>query len=301
MSISPKPLSKEDKVAIIATARKITLKEVLPSVQLFASWGLNVVIGQTIGKSYNQFAGNDKERAEELQSMLDDKDIKAIFCARGGYGTTRLLDSLNFDKFIKNPKWLIGYSDITSLLSHLYYKYNIESIHGIMPVNIENRTSNIATDSLKEVLFDGKNTILAPYHTLNKEGEATGELVGGNLSVLYSLLGSESFSDTKDKILFIEDLDEYLYHIDRMMLGLKRAGKLKNIKALLVGSFKDMHDNSIPFGASAYEIIANISKDLNIPIAFNVPCGHIGTENHAFIHGRQTKVVVSATETKIVQ
>lgn len=301
MAITPKLLTSDDRVAIISTARKITLPEVLPSIRLLASWGLQPVVGKTVGKSCNQFAGTDKERAEELQAMIDDSSIKAIFCARGGYGSARILDMVDFSSLEKNPKWIVGYSDVTAILSHIYYKHNIEGIHGIMPINIEDRNENPATKTLKEALFTGKTVIEVQSEDLNIEGEACGELVGGNLSMLYSLLGSESFQDTKDKILFIEDLDEYLYHIDRMMLALKRANKLQNIKGLVVGAFSDMHDNSVPFGKQAEEIIYESIKELNIPVAFNVPCGHIGTNNHAFIHGKQARLTVTKEGSRIEQ
>ena len=301
MSTTPKLLQENDKVAIVSSARKITLPQVLPTIQLLASWGLNPVVGQTIGKNFNQFAGTDKERAEEFQKMLDDDSIKAIFCARGGYGSARILDLVDFSSLKKNPKWIIGYSDVTAILSHVYYRCGIEGVHGIMAINIQDRQHNVAVDSLKQILFEGKNTINADYHFLNTLGCAEGELIGGNLSVLYSLLGSESFGDTKDKILIIEDLDEYLYHIDRMVLALRRANKLGNLKALLVGAFTDMHDNETPFGLSAEQIIKNVCEDLKIPVAFNVPVGHIGTQNNAFIYGRNTKVEITDKGTKIEQ
>jgi muramoyltetrapeptide carboxypeptidase len=302
MSIRPDLLHKGDKIAIIATARKICLEELDASIKLFTSWGLEIIIGNSIGLEENQFAGNDKQRAEDLQRFLDDKDIKAIFCARGGYGTVRIIDKLDFSLFVKYPKWIIGYSDPTVLLSHIYFNYSIETIHGIMPLNIQsNSLSSVAVESLKECLFEGKSINTYSSNQMNILGKAEGDLIGGNLSVLYSLLGSSSFGDTNDKILFIEDLDEYIYHIDRMMQALKRAGKLNKLKGLIVGAFSDMHDNAIAFGKSSEEIILDTVKEYNYPIAFNIPIGHIEQENVACIIGRKTHLIVDKDKVIIEQ
>ncbi len=301
MAKTPQKLKIGDKVAMTAPARKISIPEIFPSIQLFASWGLSTTIGKSIAKGIHQFSASDEEREEDFQQLLDSKEIKAVFCARGGYGTTRILDIINYDKFLVEPKWVVGYSDITAMLMHLYFKYGVESIHGIMPINITDNENSIAYESLKNILFNNTNEIIAPYDNNNICGEAEGDLIGGNLSVIYSLLGSESFASTEGKILFIEDLDEYLYHIDRMLIALKRANKLKSIKALLVGKFVDMHDNTIPFGKNYKEIILEVMKDYNIPIAFDLPIGHIGKENYAFIHGRKSKVIISDNCTVITQ
>ncbi|MBR1774045.1 MAG: LD-carboxypeptidase [Bacteroidales bacterium] len=292
--ITPDTLKKGDSVAIISSARKITEKEVSFAKQLFKSWGLNAVLGKTIGKEDDQFAGDDILRAEDLQTMLDNSEIKAVFFARGGYGSVRILDKINWKSLANNPKWLIGYSDVTAVLMHSYYNASMSSIHGIMPINITDLSENTAVNSLKNILFNGNNEITCPSFPLNRQGRVTGEIIGGNLSVIYSLLGSNSFGDTEDKILFIEDLDEYLYHIDRMMQALKRSGKLNKIKALLVGQMSDMHDNNVPFGKTAYGIIADCLKDTDFPIAFNLPVGHIGTQNHAFIHGKSAEITISS-------
>lgn len=302
MSIKPDLLQKGDKIAIIATARKICLEELDASIKLFSSWGLDIIIGNSIGLEENQFAGNDKQRAEDFQRFLDDKDIKAIFCARGGYGTVRIIDKLDFSLFVKSPKWIIGYSDPTVLLSHIYFNYNIETIHGIMPLNIKPDSLNsVAVESLKECLFEGKSINTYSSNQMNILGKAEGDLIGGNLSVLYSLLGSNSFGDTDGKILFIEDLDEYIYHIDRMMQALKRAGKLNKLKGLIVGAFSDMHDNTIAFGKSSEEIILDTVKEYNYPIAFNIPIGHIEQENVACIIGRNTNLIVDKDKVIIQQ
>lgn len=302
MSIKPDLLHKGDKIAIIATARKICLEELEASIKLFSSWGLDVVIGRSIGLEDNQFAGKDIERALDFQNFLDDKGIKAIFCARGGYGTVKIIDMLNFSIFTKYPKWIIGYSDPTVLLSHIYFNYNIETIHGIMPLNIKSDSLNsVAVESLKNCLFEEKAINTYSSNQMNILGKTEGELIGGNLSVLYSLLGSSSFGDTNDKILFIEDLDEYIYHIDRMMQALKRSGKLNNLKGLIVGSFSDMHDNIIPFGKTSEEIILDTVKEYGYPIAFNIPIGHIEQENVAYIVGRNTSLIVDKNKVIIEQ
>ncbi|MCH3924497.1 MAG: LD-carboxypeptidase [Bacteroidales bacterium] len=301
MTITPRYLQANDKVAIVSTARKITMEEITPAINLFKSWNLDVVVGDTIGLEYNQEAGTDKQRAQDLQRFLDDDTIKAIFCARGGYGTVRILNLINFNDFIYCPKWIVGYSDVTALLSHLYFNYNIEAIHGIMPINITDNKDNVAVNSLKDILFNNKNEIIFNANSLNRKGRSSGEIIGGNLSVLYSLMGSNSFVDTDGKILFIEDLDEYLYHIDRMMMALKRAGKLSNLKGLIVGQMSDMHDNTISFGKTAEEIVFDAVKDYDYPVCFNAPIGHIGENNHAIVYGRETIIDVSCEKVIVSQ
>ncbi len=302
MSIEPKLLSKNDKVAIVSTARKISLSEIEDAIKLFTNWGLEVVVGNTIDLESDQFAGNDTQRAEDIQRFLDDRDIKAIFCARGGYGSVRIIDKLDFSSFLANPKWIIGYSDPTVLLMHIYYNYNIQTIHGIMPLNIrEDNFNSPAIMSLKEVLLKKTSHREFLANNFNKEGKAKGDLIGGNLSILYSLLGSSSFGETAGKILFIEDLDEYLYHIDRIMQALKRAGKLERLAGLIVGDFSSMHDNTIPFGKTANEIIFEAVKDYKYPKAFNIPIGHIEENNVAFVVGRETSLIVEKDKVIIEQ
>lgn len=301
MTAIPPALQQGDKVAIISTACKISSEEIESTKQLLTSWNLNVVIGKTINAQCNQFAGSDDLRAEDLQTMLDDKEITAVFFARGGYGSVRILDMVDWQSLTQNPKWLIGYSDVTAVLMHAYYNANTASVHGIMPVNITDTKTNVAVSSLRNILFGVNNTITAKPHKLNRCGEVSAEVIGGNLSVIYSLLASDSFQNSDDKILVIEDLDEYLYHIDRMMQGLKRAGKLKNLKALIVGQFSDMHDNTIPFGKTACEIIAESVKDYDFPLAFDFPIGHIATNNHAFIHGKAARFNVTPTSVTLIQ
>ncbi len=292
--VTPPYLATGDTVGIISTARKITTAELETFLKMLESWGLNYVLGKSINAESDQFAGNDNIRSEDLQQFLDDSKISAIWCARGGYGTVRIIDRLDFSKFRKNPKWIIGYSDVTVLHSHIH-TFNIETLHANMAMELENKT--IATrDSVKEVLF-GKNyriDMAIQANRLNRKGNAKGILTGGNLSLLYSLIGSPSAIETKGKILFIEDLDEMLYHIDRMMQNFKRNMLLKDLAGLIVGGMSDMRDNTIPFGKTAEEIILEAVAEYSYPVCFNFPAGHIN-DNRALILGREVTLKVEST------
>lgn len=297
----PRLLQQGDKVSIVATARKVSLSEMRPAIDLLNSWGLQVILPKGLFEHCNQFAGDDNNRAQMMQEALDNDDIRAIFCARGGYGTVRIIDKLDFTAFVKNPKWIVGYSDITVLHSHIQKHFGIPTLHAIMPINIPEDASSAPTskypaiDSLKKALFCGPQTELHSHSSTfpNRRGEASAPIVGGNLSILYSLLASPSDIDTDGKILFIEDLDEYLYHIDRMMQSLKRAGKFEHLKGLIVGAMSDMHDNSVPFGKSAEDIIWDAVKDYTYPVWFNAPYGHIETDNIALCLGSPTRLTVN--------
>lgn len=298
--IQPLYLNPGDCVAIAAPARKISQQELAPAVQLLQSWGLEVVIPEHLFDEENQFAGSDDTRAALMQHLLDAPDIRAIFCARGGYGTVRIIDRLDFSNFAESPKWLVGYSDITVLHSHIHRHLGIETLHATMPINIsdkELRHPSPAVATMRRQLFGESLEYACPAHKLNRTGKATGLLVGGNLSMLYSLCGSESDIDTAGKILFIEDLDEYLYHIDRMMMNLKRCGHLAHLAGLVVGQMSDMHDNSIPFGRTAEEIVRDAVAEYGYPVCFNFPAGHNGTENLALKLGHPTRLTVSAEVT----
>ena len=295
--LQPQLLHPGDKVAIVATARKVSHEEMSPAIGLFSSWGLQIVIPPSLYEQHNQFAGDDDIRARMLQDVLDDDSIAAVFCARGGYGTVRIIDKIDFSHFAQHPKWIIGYSDVTVLHSHIHTHYGIATLHAIMPINIpaNAKESNLpAIQSLHDTLFCSPSTSLSATvlnsngSILGRAGKVCAPIVGGNLSMLYSLIGSASDIDTTDKILFIEDLDEYLYHIDRMMQNLKRNGKLAHLKGLMVGAMTDMHDNQIPFGASAEEIIWDAVKEYNYPVGFQAPHGHIGTQNVALTLGIPT-------------
>lgn len=289
--IQPSYLKKGDKIGIVACARKISREEMAPAIEILKSWGLEVVLGKNVFNADNQFSGTDAERSDDLQTMLDTASVKAIISARGGYGTMRIIDKINFENFKKSPKWLVGYSDITVLHSHIH-TLGIETIHATMPINF-NKDAD-ALETLRKALFGEKISYEIDSHSLNRKGVAEGELVGGNLSLLYALTGSASDIDTSGKILFIEDLDEYLYHIDRMMMNLKRSGKLSRLAGLVVGGMTDMKDNAIPFGKTAEEIILDAVKEYNYPVCFRFPAGHVD-KNFALYLGRTVKLEISGT------
>ena len=283
---TPPKLKPGDTIAIVAPARKISLEELNPAIAIFESWGLKVFIHSQLFSTEHQFAGNDAIRTQVFNDCLNNPKVKAIICARGGYGTVRIVDHLQLVNLSTQPKWIIGYSDITVLHSHIHQNTLATTVHATMPINMQAHNAHEASIiSLKQVLMsDDKVEYSMPSHLLNRLGQAEGILVGGNLSVLYSLLGSESDVDTAGKILFIEDLDEYLYHVDRMMQAMKRAGKLANLAGLIVGGMSDMKDNAIPFGKTAEQIIAETAAEYNFPVCFNFPAGH-QPENMSLIFG----------------
>ena len=272
-------------ISIVSPARKVSFEEMSFALDYIRSRGHNPVYDERLFESYHQFAGDDERRAALAQEYLDRDDIDVILCARGGYGTVRIIDRLNFDKFIQKPKWIAGYSDVTVLHAKLQ-SLGCESLHSTMPINFASNTKE-SLDSLFDAIEGRPITYEVPSSDMNISGTAEAQLVGGNISVLYSLLGSDIFPDTDGKILFLEDLDEYLYHIDRMMTALQRAGKLDNIKGLVVGGLTKIHDNNIPFGMNAEEIILEKVRDKNIPVCFNFPAGHID-DNRTLILGRTT-------------
>ncbi len=292
-SITPKRLHKKDIIGIAAPARKISINELQPALDVFKSWNLEVVLASNIHNEYHQYAGTDDQRVKGFQELLDNPEIKAIICARGGYGCVRIIDDLDFSMLKTKPKWICGYSDITVIHSHIFENFGIETIHSTMPINFANNTP-AALESFKKALFGEKVIYKIPANPLNRQGSAKGVLTGGNLSLLYALSGTSSDIYTQGKILFIEDLEEYLYHIDRMMMQLKRGGKLQHLAGLIVGGMNNMNDNEVPFGASAYQIIADAVSEYNYPVCFDFPSGHIDN-NNALIIGRE--VIFSVDET----
>ena len=288
--IRPNYLKEGATVAIVSTARRISKKELIPAITILKKRGLKVVLGTSIGAEDHQFAGNDELRTSDFQTMLDHPEIDAIWCARGGYGTVRIIDQLDFSNFKNHPKWIIGYSDVTVLHAHLH-QLGIETLHAQMPLFIETK-SDATINSINETLFGEKYEIIIPSEKNNINGIASGQLIGGNLSILYSLCGSPSALNTKGKILFIEDLDEYLYHIDRMLQNLKRNGMFDELEGLIVGGMSQMHDNDIPFGKNAAEIILDICSEYDFPITFNFPAGHL-EDNRALILGRKVDLMVN--------
>lgn len=295
-------LSEGDTIRIISTARKISKEEIQTAIDTYESWGLTVEVGEYLFEEDHQFAGTEEQRASDLQAALDDEQLKAIVFARGGYGSVQVVGKVDWSKFRSHPKWLVGYSDITVFHAHLNRQLGLESIHAAMPVNIKKDGSGLSQDALescRKALFGESIEYSFPTSSLNTlTSKVEGELVGGNLSILYNLSGTSSQMDLKDKILFIEDLDEYLYHIDRMFMNLIRSGLLNGCKAVLVGGMSDMNDNTIPYGKTAEEIIVHRLADLGIPICFQVPAGHIH-DNRALLLGRKVSVDASSDSVQL--
>lgn len=299
---TPPYLKAGDQLTIISTARKISQAEVQPAVDLLRSWGLVVKLSPYLFEEDHQFAGSTKTRIMALQEAIDDQDCKAILCARGGYGTVQIIDQVDFSSFIQAPKWIIGYSDVTVLHAHLQEVLGIESIHATMPINFpKDGGSNESTESLRKAVFGEpiRYTFNHGRNSLKKVNQVKGKLVGGNLSILYSLTGTIDQIDTRGNILFFEDLDEYLYHIDRIMMNMKRAKMLDYCSAILVGGMSDMNDNTIPFGRNAEEIILDHTSRYEYPVVFGFPAGHIET-NLALILGREVELILDDETTTLV-
>lgn len=291
MYIRPPFLKKNDRVAIVATAKNFDKEELAAAIQSFKSWGLEVVEGKWLYEKYHQFAGSDSARKEDLQWALDDSTIQAVFCARGGYGTAKIIDTIDFKKMLKHPKWVVGFSDVTVLHAQLQVN-KIQSIHGVMPILFGQKGYKLSIEKLRDVLFGKKSSYEIVSNKLNREGEATGKLIGGNLSIICSLIGTSSEVNTKGKILLLEDVGENLYRIDRMVVQLKRAGKLKVLAGLVVGHFTAIEDNKINFGKTAYEIIADAVKEYNYPVCFGFPAGHEADNLPLVLGAEQTLTVL---------
>jgi len=313
----PPYLQKGDTIGLVCPAGYMAIEKVITCINTLKDWGYSVKIGNTVGSnSSNYFSGNDEERLNDFQQMLDDDEVKAVLCARGGYGLSRIIDEISFKKFKEQPKWIIGYSDITVLHSHVYSNYYISSIHAPMAsaFNEEPDPDHILPDkssveavkkgfkneyvlSLKNVLEGKKIKYQVPVHEFNKKGEAIGELIGGNLTLLAHLVGTDSDIKTKGRILFIEDVGEYLYNIDRMMFQLKRSGKLSKLAGFIVGGFTDLKDTERPFGQTVYEIIWHAVKEYDYPVCFDFPVSH-EKENYALKIGIGYKLKV--TKSKVI-
>jgi muramoyltetrapeptide carboxypeptidase len=281
----PEYLKQGDTIGVICPSGYMPYDKMETCLQVLEQWSFRVKKGRTLGSQFNYFSGTDEERLSDLQQMLDNVKVRAILCARGGYGLSRIIDKIDFTIFLKHPKWIIGYSDITILHSHIFNNYNIASLHSPMAAAFNNGGSETEyVQSLQAAIIGKPAEYQCEGYKLNKIGTASGELIGGNLCLLAHLIGSSSSIDMTGKILFIEDIGEYTYNIDRLMLQLQRAGKLSNLAGLIVGSFTDMKDTMIPFGASVYDVIYDKVKDYNYPVCFNFPVGHT-QENVALKHG----------------
>ncbi len=294
--ICPPYLKKGDKVAITCPAKKLP-HGIDDAVGLLESWGLELILGDTVTAAHHQFAGTDELRAKDLQRFLDDRDIKAIFAARGGYGTVRIIDQLDFSSLKRSPKWIVGFSDITVLHAHLQAELNMCSIHGQMPLTIPDG-SKPSLESLRMALFGEAISYQFNSAEMGKDGEAIGKLIGGNLSLMVNLNGSVSDPDYRDKILFLEDVGEHLYAIDRLFWNLKRSGKLAQIKGLIIGGFTELKDFDPPFGQDVREIVLDMVKEYDYPVCFDFPAGHV-SDNRALILGKTVNLKVKQTEVNL--
>ncbi|TDB65169.1 S66 peptidase family protein [Arundinibacter roseus] len=297
--IAPPFLKAGDTVGVLAPASKIDYEDCLEGLRILREdWKLNVVEGATLKSQFYQFSGTDELRRQDLQSMLDNPEIKAILAVRGGYGCSRMMDQLDFSAFRQSPKWLVGFSDLTALLAH-FYTIGYASIHGPMVKLFAKENGEIALESLRKALFGEPISYVLPAHAFNRLGEGFGPVVGGNLCLLAHLTGSVWEVDMAGKILFIEDINEYLYSIDRMMIQLKRAGQLENLSGLLVGQFSDVRDNPEPvFGKEAYEIIQEHTSNYNYPICYDFPTGHVA-DNRALPIGLTASLAVLPGEVRL--
>ncbi|WP_457616484.1 S66 peptidase family protein [Lutibacter sp.] len=306
--IQPPYLKKGDTIAIVAPAGRLKngQKEVEEAIKLVESWGLHVVLGAHVFEKNYHFAGTDDERASDFQAALDNPNIKAIWCARGGYGTVRIIDKLDYTTFKKHPKWIIGYSDVTALHNEIH-NLGIESMHALMPIslpekdehyreNLEKMSEAIA--SFKKALFGKKLQYTIPSSKYNRLGNAKGQLVGGNLTLLHTMLGSRTSISTKNKILFFEEIGEYKYHIDRMLQSLKRAGYFENCKGVIVGGITKVRKNTTPFGKTVEALILEVLSEYDFPVVFDFPAGH-DSDNRALILGRNVTLEVTKEKTKL--
>ena len=290
----PPYLQKGDSIGLLCPAGYMSLDKVQTCVNTLQDWGYKTILGKTIGSdSENYFSGTDEQRLAEFQEMLDDDSIQAILCARGGYGMGRIIEKINFKRFKKQPKWIVGYSDITILHSHLYSNYRISSMHAPMAAAFNDEGfKNEYVGSLRLALEGKKARYSATPHDYNRKGEGIGELVGGNLALLAHAVGTSSDIKTKGRILFIEDIGEYLYNVDRMFYQLKRSGKLDRLAGLVIGRFTDMKDTDRPFGMPVYDIIWELIKEYDYPVCFEFPVSH-SNENYALKVGVEYKLKVS--------
>ena len=283
-------LKQGSKVAIAAPARMVKPEEMEYAIQWLKEKGFVPVYDDRLYAGHHIFAGDDDFRAAVFQQYLDNEDISAIWIARGGYGSIRIIDKLDFTRFLEHPKWIVGFSDATILHGKLS-RLGVPSLHASMPFYFANKTPE-AKQSLFDALTGQALQYEFPAHPQNRMGQIEGEIVGGNLSVLYGMMGSPTFPDLEDKILFIEEVDEYIYHIDRMMRALTRAGKLEHLKGLVVGGLTQIHDNTHPFGQSVEEVIAEVVSEYDYPLCFGFPAGHFD-DNRAMFFGLTSRLIVT--------
>jgi muramoyltetrapeptide carboxypeptidase len=295
----PAYLAKGDTIGIVCPSGYMPEEKAATCIEVLEQWGYHVKIGKTVGSQFHYFSGTDAERLADLQAMLDDKTVKAILCGRGGYGMSRIIDQLDFTFFKRNPKWLIGFSDITVLHAHVYRKYNIATLHAPMAGAFnDGEYENAFVQSIQKALKGSALNYSCASHPLNKTGRAEGELIGGNLSIVAHLIGSVSGFQTKGKILFLEDIGEYIYHIDRMMIQLQRAGMLDGLAGLIIGGFTEMKDTTIPFGTDVLSVIHSHIKDYRYPVCFDFPVSH-EKNNYALKVGVRHELAVATRGVKL--
>lgn len=299
--IYPHPLQKGDTIAIICASGYLPLATTLQAQKVLTAWGYHVVLGATTQTEYHYFSAPDALRCSDLQAALDDPNVKAILLGRGGYGLSRIIDDINFDKFSQQPKWIWGFSDVTVLHSHIQKNFDIPTLHAPMcSAFAEENLTQQHMQALKAVLEGQAIVYRFPAHESNILGTVEGKIVGGNLCILDHLSGSISQLDTTDAILFIEDIGEHLYKVDRMLYNLKRSGQLKHIRGLICGNFTDMEDTTRPFGKTLYELIIDHVADMNIPVAFDIPIGH-ETINYPLVLGDYYEFQVQDNGVSITQ
>jgi muramoyltetrapeptide carboxypeptidase len=291
----PQPLASGDLIYITAPAKAIEKEHVDFAVAFFENAGFRVLVSKNCLGQHHYFSGTDEERLEDLQYGIDHPEVKAIVCARGGYGCVRIVDRIQWASMLREPKWMVGFSDVTVFHQHLQ-RFNLPSIHGSMVLNFKDN-SQVALNTLLMAL-KGESFSVAATSNFNKSGSAEGTIVGGNLSIVYSLIGTNNQPDYSDKILFVEDLAEHLYHIDRMFYALNKSGILDKISGLVVGGMTELEDTATPFGMSVEEIILAHFQYRNIPIAFGFPAGHLN-DNRALILGKKVRFNVEGTTSEL--
>lgn len=299
--IIPPYLIKGDKIGIVCPSGFMPREKYQTCITVLQQWGFVVETGSTPGNQYHYFSGTDEERIADLQQMLDDDSMKAILCARGGYGLSRMIDDLNFKKFKRSPKWIIGFSDITVLHAHIHQQYNIATLHAPMAGAFnDGQYKNKYVQSLKDALTGKPADYKMRGNKLNRQGECEGKLIGGNLAMIAHLVGSKSSYRAKNAILFLEDVGEYLYNIDRMMIQIKRAGMLDKLSGLIFGGFTDLKDTTIPFGATIHEILKYHVKDYDYPVCYDFPVSH-EKENYALKVGVQHRLTITSQSVQLTQ
>ena len=296
--IIPPKLKSGDAVGVVAPARKISPQQLEAAINIIESWGLTSRLAKNIfSEKHPYLAGTDQERISDFQSMINDPEIKAIFCARGGYGSTRIIDDIDFRPLQKKPKWIIGFSDVTAF--HLRLLSNeIASIHATMPIFYGRKESQGSVESIRKLLFEGKCELDAEPCEFNRYGSATGEVLGGNLSLIVDSMNTPSQPVMDNKILIVEEVDEYYYKLDRMFTQLRRTGKLSKLAGLIVGHMTDIKNSDLDFGETFQEIITHSVRDYKYPVAFSFPTGH-HEPNHAWVQGAVATMDVTMNQVSL--